>query len=158
MFPRLCILMVHHIFLKLSLFSIKSWGWKRLWGHWVQLLLSKVLLIRICIFTVIPPTEAAFALRFSSATCTKQKWYHFHFLKSCQQGLVRGPKKQRLFIYFAFWFVICVECSLSYFNHKIGCLKTNIFVSNNIMVNNNINLRAQASGLGFFRMLLSLKT
>lgn len=50
----------------------------------MQLLLSQVSLVRICILTVIPPTDAAFALRFSFAICNKYELYHFQFLKGWQ--------------------------------------------------------------------------
>lgn len=58
---------------------ILSWNWAyykqkkprmTFWGHWEQLLLPQVLLVRLCIFTVIPLTEAAFALTFFLAPNT----------------------------------------------------------------------------------------
>lgn len=103
--------------------TIKSRGWKRFWGHRVQLLLSQVSLVRICILTVIPPTDAAFALRFSFAICNKYELYHFQFLKGWQLEV----SKSKVFL-FCFSVVLCFRCvrwSLSPFTFRISCLKTN---------------------------------
>lgn len=78
-FPRPCTLP----FLETeTIATIQSWGWRRFWGHYVQLLLPQVLLTRICICFSHSPPEPAFALRFYLAVHTKHDLYHFHFLKT----------------------------------------------------------------------------
>lgn len=153
-FPRPCIL----TFLETEpIVTIKSWGWRRFWGHYVQLLLPQVLLTRICICCSHSPPEPAFAPRFYLAVHTKHELYHFHFLKTrCK---VSNIKASYLFCFFRL--VISIEWSLSYVIFRIRCLKIAellwIFLPSDIMSNNNDNnnyLRAWAISPGLCRVLL----
>lgn len=54
---------------------------------------------------VILPPEAAFALRFALAVCTKHKLYHFHFLKTH----FKVPNIEASYLFCFFRLVICAE-------------------------------------------------